>query len=53
MGQIINNQIEGYGIHKWADGTVYYGEWKENTQDGYGYKIYPDGTERFGQWKNG
>ncbi len=45
--------MQGYGVYRWANGAVYYGHWKENSQDGYGYQIYPDGRERFGQWKNG
>jgi hypothetical protein len=48
----MNGAFHGYGIYRWADGRVYYGEWKEDKHDGYGYTKYPDGKEYFGPWKN-
>jgi hypothetical protein len=44
--------MHGYGIYRWPDGGVYYGQWKEDKKDGYGYKKSTDGTEYYGQWKN-
>ena len=42
----------GYGIYRWADGGIYYGLFKENSENGYGYKRFNDGSEYYGQWKN-
>ena len=28
IGKWLNNGKHGYGIYRWADGTVYYGEYK-------------------------
>ena len=44
--------IHGYGIYRWADGSVYYGEYKEGNHDGQGYKKWADGDEYWGEWKN-
>jgi hypothetical protein len=48
----MNNLFHGYGIYRWADGSVYYGEYKENKQDGQGYKRWANGIEYNGEWKN-
>jgi hypothetical protein len=48
----MNNRRHGYGIYRWADGGVYYGEFKENNQEGQGYQRWPSGTEYYGEWKN-
>ena len=42
----------GYGICRWADGGVYYGQWKEGNKDGQGYERQADGIEYWGEFKN-
>jgi hypothetical protein len=46
------NVRHGYGIFRWASGSVYYGQWKENNRDGYGYFKEANGSEYYGPWKN-
>jgi len=37
-GQFKNDKRHGYGHSKWEDdGTVHYGQWKENIKEGYGF----------------
>jgi 1-phosphatidylinositol-4-phosphate 5-kinase len=48
----MNDLKHGYGIYRWADGGVYYGEWKENMKDGQGYKRWADGDEYCGEYMN-
>jgi hypothetical protein len=48
----MNTDMHGYGIYRWRDGRVYYGEWKENKHDGYGYYKDARGSEYYGPWKN-
>jgi hypothetical protein len=44
--------MQGYGIYRWNDGRVYYGERKEGMKDGFGYFKDRDGIENYGLWKN-
>jgi hypothetical protein len=49
----MNDVMHGYGIYRWADGSVYYGEYKYDNQDGYGYRKWSgSGNEYCGEWKN-
>ena len=48
----MNGDYHGYGIYRWANGGVYYGEWKEGNHDGRGYQRRADGNEYCGEWKN-
>ena len=48
----MNDLCHGYGIFRWADGSVYYGEWKENISEGQGPYKWADGDEYCGEWKN-
>ena len=48
----MNGDKHGYGIYRWASGSVYYGEHKQNKQDGQGYKRWGNGTEYCGEYKN-
>ena len=34
---------EGHGKYIWSDGSVYDGEWKDNTCEGLGTYIWKDG----------
>ena len=42
----------GYGTYKWADGSIYVGDWSENLIEGQGEYKWPDGRVYKGQWKN-
>ena len=48
----MNGNKHGYGIYRWADGNVYYGEYKQNYREGQGYYKQPNGDEYCGEWKN-
>ena len=48
----MNDLKHGYGIYRWADGSVYYGEYKENKRDGQGYQRWANGDEYCGEYKN-
>ena len=48
----MNGLLHGYGIYRWANGDVYYGEFKQNYHDGQGYKRWADGDEYCGEYKN-
>jgi 1-phosphatidylinositol-4-phosphate 5-kinase len=45
--------MHGYGIYRWADGRVYYGELKYDKSDGKGYLRSADGDEYWGEYKKG
>jgi hypothetical protein len=34
MGQFKNNNLDGYGIKKFSNGEIYYGQFKENKLNG-------------------
>lgn len=40
-GQFTKNRRNGWGVHWFADGTKYEGEWKDNLRHGYGL-VYKD-----------
>jgi hypothetical protein len=42
---------EGLGVYKWADGSVYDGQWFDNKIHGYGQYLWYDGRQYYGQWK--
>ena len=44
----MNDGKHGYGIHRWASGAVFYGQYKENNHEGLGYMKNDDGTEYYG-----
>jgi hypothetical protein len=48
----MKGEKQGYGIYRWPDGRVYYGQWKEDKFDGYGYFKDANGIEYYGPWKN-
>ena len=48
----MNDVKHGYGIYRWANGDVYYGEYKQKQREGQGYKKWPNGNEYCGEYKN-
>ncbi len=34
MGQVKNNNLDGYGIKKFSKGEIHYGQFKENKLNG-------------------
>jgi hypothetical protein len=38
---------------KWAVGTTYKGEWKDNKKHGYGIQVWANGNKYEGDWANG
>jgi hypothetical protein len=42
----------GYGIKRWFEGSVYYGEYKKNNIDGHGHLRWANGYEYCGEWEN-
>lgn len=52
MGQIVNNQPNGYGQIKYTDGNHYFGYFKNGQKNGLGILTKPDGTREHGTWEN-
>ena len=42
----------GYGIKRWCEGSLYYGEYKKNNIDGHGHLRWANGYEYCGEWEN-
>lgn len=54
QGNYKNCQKEGIGMFRWSDGTIYKGEFVENTMHGYGMVNYNDDDRMYiGQIENG
>lgn len=51
--QWINNQINGKGLFKWTNGTVYEGFYKNTKKDGEGTLTLPNGEIIKGKWSKG
>jgi len=51
-GQFANNQISGFGVYVWPDGSVYTGEWKNGRMEGKGKYISSSGNLYDGSWLN-
>ena len=39
---------QGYGRYKWADGSIYEGDWFDNRISGQGVYVWKDGRKFFG-----
>ena len=50
---ISGNCNNGYGIKKYADGTIYIGNWWNTTPSGQGTLIWADGTIYVGHFNKG
>ena len=47
------NKAHGYGVHEWANGDRYEGEWKDCLKQGQGTDIFKNGDMYTGQYKLG
>ena len=43
QGTFLNDNFDGQGTYRWADGMVYTGGWAANQKHGRGYFVYPGG----------
>jgi hypothetical protein len=48
----MSNVKHGYGIYRWVEGSVYYGEYIKGNRHGHGHLRWPNGDEYCGEWKN-
>lgn len=44
--------MDGMGVYKWRDGSIFKGEWKDNLMNGCGKKWYPGNIVEEGEWVN-
>ena len=42
----------GKGVHKYCDGEVYDGDWKDDNRHGKETIAHPDGVTYEGDWEN-
>ncbi len=52
VGQVKNNQANGYGVAILSTGSRYEGEWKNNQRHGEGSFFWPDGEYYVGHYFN-
>jgi len=48
-----DGRAQGWSLHRWNDGTWYYGELNNNRIHGWGVHRFSDGTLHAGYWENG
>ena len=46
----MNDRKHGYGIYRWAEGGVYFGEWKEDNKEGHAYCRFTNGDSYLAQF---
>lgn len=46
----MGDKKNGYGEFKWASGTVYKGNYKDDERDGHGEMSWVDGSKYIGEW---
>ncbi|MBC7812888.1 MAG: hypothetical protein H7175_17160, partial [Burkholderiales bacterium] len=47
------NKRSGRGVMTFGDGTLYHGEWRDDTMNGQGVMTLPNGERREGLFVNG
>lgn len=52
-GSIYFRKRDGYGTFWYPDGSVYRGDWKDDSPSGKGIKTYADGSTYDGDWFDG
>jgi len=52
-GCYLNDEKDGLGEFRWANGERYIGNWCKNKQHGAGIMISPKGSETKCEWKEG
>ena len=52
-GESNNGVREGFGIYRWADGSVWFGEWAGGVRSGEGLYINANGAMMAGSWVDG
>ncbi len=50
-GEVKDNNVEGYGTGKWADGSRYKGQHKKRKTHGYGISLGSKGDVHYGEYK--
>ena len=54
LGEYKDNDKDGFGIHKFANGALHQGYWTKGKGNGPGsYQKNPGATVRYGIWENG
>ncbi len=51
-GEWLNGKLNGWGIYKHTNGSIYTGELKNGMSNGHGEFIFPNGTKYVGEHKN-
>ena len=46
-----NGKKSGKGTYKWADNSIYDGNWLDNNIEGFGEYRWPDNRVYIGEWK--
>lgn len=53
QGQWVDGKLSGYVIETMKNGSIYKGQYKNNTKHGKGIFIFSDGSTTSGVWNNG
>lgn len=53
VGNVRNDEFDGYGTMTWENGAVYMGDWKNNLRHGFGIYRTKEGNEYTGQYSRG
>ncbi|CAD8169369.1 unnamed protein product [Paramecium pentaurelia] len=48
-----NGKRNGIGKYIWQDGSIYFGEFSDDSFNGYGQMSFANGNVYLGEWKNG
>ncbi|MDR0830192.1 MAG: hypothetical protein LBN95_08790 [Prevotellaceae bacterium] len=50
LGETYNSEPHGVGIYIWADGKIWYGNWRKGKRAGKGILLNPNGGIMLGTW---